>query len=106
VRAVRLPPLAKTENRQERFVDVIEALVAEVRITDHGLIPVFRIPGPRSPVSCSAAATAGEPPVRTMLSLVGLTSRHPNLGWLADGPEIIIRPVRQRRIDSLRAAAE
>lgn len=29
---------------------------------------------------------------------VGLTCQHPNRGWLADGPEIMIRRVRERRV--------
>lgn len=57
----------------------IEALVAEVRITEDGLIPVFRIPGPRSPVPGSAATTVGDPPVRTMLRLVGPVGLEPTL---------------------------
>jgi site-specific DNA recombinase len=57
----------------------IEALVAEVRITEDGLIPVFRIPGPPSPVPANADATAGEPPVRTMLRLVGPVGLEPTL---------------------------
>jgi site-specific DNA recombinase len=36
----------------------IKALVAEIRITDEGLIPVFRIPRPRTP---SSAVTALQP---------------------------------------------
>ncbi len=57
----------------------IEALVAEVRITEDGLIPVFRIPSPQSPVPSNAAATACEPPVRTMLRLVGPVGLEPTL---------------------------
>jgi Replication-relaxation len=74
----------------------LEALVAEVRITDHGLIPVFRIPSSRPSVSGDTNSAAAEPAVRTMLRWVGLTCQHPNPGWLVDGPEIMIRAVRKR----------
>ena len=60
----------------------IEALVAEVRITEDGLIPVFRIPSPRPPVPGDADAIAGEPPVRTMLRLVGRVGLEPTTGGL------------------------
>ena len=77
------PPPGVIEDLQEYLADaiasgtpaerkaVIEALVAEVRITDHGLIPVFRIPSPRRPVTDDEDDTVGEPPVRTTLRLVG-----------------------------------
>jgi site-specific DNA recombinase len=60
----------------------IETLVAEVRITDHGLVPVFRIPSPRPPDPGNADATADEPPVRTMPRLVGRVGLEPTTGGL------------------------
>jgi site-specific DNA recombinase len=60
----------------------IEALVAEVRITDHGLIPVFRIPSPRPSVPGETETATTEPAVRTMLSLVGRLGLEPRTGGL------------------------
>lgn len=57
----------------------IEALAAEVRITEDGLIPVLGIPSPRSPVPGDGDAVAGEPQVRTMLRLVGPVGLEPTL---------------------------
>jgi site-specific DNA recombinase len=57
----------------------VEALVAEVRITEDGLVPVFRIPSPQPPAPGNADATAREPSVRTMLRLVGPVGLEPTL---------------------------
>jgi site-specific DNA recombinase len=51
----------------------IEALIAEIRITEEGIIPVFRIPGPRTPNpggDATATITAAEP-VRALVRSVG-----------------------------------
>ena len=66
----------------------IEALVAEIRITDEGVIPVFRIPAPDTPTSsdgassdgASAADTTG--PVRAMVRSVGRLGLEPRTGGL------------------------
>jgi len=53
----------------------IEALIAEIRITEEGVIPVFRIPGPRTPVpggDDTATITETEP-VRAMVRSVALS---------------------------------
>jgi site-specific DNA recombinase len=60
----------------------IEALVAEVRITDHGLIPVFRIPSPRQSVPRDTITATAEPAVRTMLRSVGRVGLEPTTGGL------------------------
>jgi site-specific DNA recombinase len=74
-----------------------EALVANVKITGPGrVVPVFRIP---QATSSEHADSSGEVSgVRAMTNLVGLTCQHANPGWLADGPEIMIRRVRERRV--------
>ena len=53
----------------------IEALVAEIRITDEGVIPVFRIPGPRTsiPGHDSIAATVITEPVRATVRPVSVS---------------------------------
>jgi len=57
--------------RAERKV-AIEALVAEIRITEEGVIPVFKIPGPRSPIPGENDTTeANETPVRAIVRSVG-----------------------------------
>jgi hypothetical protein len=78
----------------------IEALVAEVRITDHGLIPVFRIPSTRPPVPRETYTAATEPAVRTMLRSVGLMNHNPNRPsrLLVQGSEMVIRPIRAGRV--------
>jgi site-specific DNA recombinase len=60
----------------------IEALVAEVRITDHGLIPVFRIPSTRQSVPRDTNTATTEPAVRTMLRSVGRVGLEPTTGGL------------------------
>jgi site-specific DNA recombinase len=50
----------------------IEALVAEVCITDHGLIPVFRIPSPTRQSPATRTPPTTEPAARTMLRPVEL----------------------------------
>ena len=58
----------------------IEALIAEVRITEEGVIPVFRIPGPHTPVpSGDTAAITGTEPVRAMVRSVGPVGLEPTL---------------------------
>jgi site-specific DNA recombinase len=51
----------------------IEALIAEIRITEEGVIPVFRIPGPHTPIPGHDGTTtiAGTEPVRAMVRSVG-----------------------------------
>src|SRR6266568_3551393 len=53
----------------------IEALIAEIRTTEEGVIPVFRIPGPRTPIpgGDGTATIAGTEPVRAMVRSVGLS---------------------------------
>ena len=56
----------------------IEALIAEIRITNERIIPVFRIPGPDLAPSGDASATGTtEEAVRTMLQSVGRTGLEP-----------------------------
>jgi site-specific DNA recombinase len=57
----------------------IEALVAEVRITTEGVIPVFRIPSPRTPISGDGdtATIDGTEPVRAMVRSVGRQGLEP-----------------------------
>jgi site-specific DNA recombinase len=83
------PPAGVIEDLQAYLADAIasgtpaerkaaiETLVAEVRITDHGLIPVFRIPSPRPPEPRDTNAATTEPPVRTMLRSVGRLGLEP-----------------------------
>ncbi len=51
---------------------VIEALVAEIRITEEGVIPVLRVPGPRTPIpgGNDTATSAATEPVRAMVRSV------------------------------------
>jgi site-specific DNA recombinase len=88
------PPASVIEDLQAYLADAIasgtpaerkaaiEALVAEVHITDHGLIPVFRIPSSRPSVSGDTDSAAAEPTVRTMLRLVGRVGLEPTTGGL------------------------
>jgi site-specific DNA recombinase len=60
----------------------IEALVAEVRVTEEGVIPVFRIPGPRTPIPGGNDTTAATEPVRAMVRSVGRLGLEPRTGGL------------------------
>jgi site-specific DNA recombinase len=83
---------------------LIEALVAQVKITGPGrIIPVFRIPHPEPnrPVDRASRGDSNEPGVRAMANLVGLTCQHPNPSFVrVDGPEVAIRRVRSRPLPS------
>lgn len=58
----------------------IEALIAEIRITEEGVIPVFRIPAPRTPLpSNDTADITGTEPVRAMVRSVGPVGLEPTL---------------------------
>lgn len=62
----------------------IEAFVAEIRLTEEGVIPVFRIPGPRTPIPDSDPGEAGQTtptgdPVRAMVRSVGPVGLEPTL---------------------------
>ena len=56
----------------------VEALIDEIRITEEGIIPVFRIPGPHSPIpgETSTASTSAVP-VRAMVRSVGRQGLEP-----------------------------
>src|SRR5690606_41612775 len=56
---------------------VIESLVAEIRIDNEKVIPVFKIPGPAAAIPNDATATDDEPTVRTMVRSVGRTGLEP-----------------------------
>ena len=73
----------------------IETLVAELRITEEGVIPVFKIPGPRSPIRGENDTTdTNEIMVRAMVRPVGRTYQHANRDALVEGD---LLPVRLRR---------
>jgi site-specific DNA recombinase len=61
----------------------IEACVGEIRITDEGVIPVFRIPGPHIPIpdtgdhSGAVEVTRTGDPVRAMVRSVGRQGLEP-----------------------------
>lgn len=57
----------------------IEALIAEIPITGEGIIPVFKIPGPRTPIpgSNNTATSAATEPGRTMVRPVGRQGLEP-----------------------------
>jgi site-specific DNA recombinase len=61
-----------TSGTQAERKAVIEALVAEIRITEEGVIPVFRIPEPSTPIpgGGDTATVAGTEPVRAMVGTV------------------------------------
>jgi site-specific DNA recombinase len=62
---------------------VIEALIAEIRITEEGIIPVFRIPGPRSPIPGETSTTSTSAvPVRAMVRSVGRLGLEPRTDGL------------------------
>jgi site-specific DNA recombinase len=67
------PPPGVIERLQAHLADIlasgtpgerkatIEALVAEIRLTEEGVIPVFRIPGPHTPIpEAPGTSEAGE----------------------------------------------
>jgi site-specific DNA recombinase len=62
----------------------IEALIAEIRITEEGVIPVFRIPGPPTPATDgdNTAANGAASPVRAMVRSVGRVGLEPTTGGL------------------------
>jgi hypothetical protein len=61
----------------------IEALIAEIRITDEGVIPVFRIPGPGTPDPGNDDATStGAEPVRALVRSVEPRGLEPLTSWL------------------------
>ena len=61
----------------------VEALIAEIRITGEGIIPVFRIPGPRSPIPGETSTTSTSAvPVRAMVRSVGRVGLEPTTGGL------------------------
>ncbi len=66
----------------------IEALVAEVRLTQEGVIPVFRIPGPHTPIpeasgtSETDETTPNQDAVRTPGRSVGRVGLEPTTGGL------------------------
>jgi len=61
----------------------VEALIAEIRITGEGIIPVFRIPGPRSPIPGDTSTTiTSAVPVRAMVRSVELRGLEPLTPWL------------------------
>jgi hypothetical protein len=66
--------------------------------TGHRILTVQELgDGEVCPSGCPS--TANQPPVQCsnyFLTWVGLTCQHPNPGWVADGPEIVIRAVRER----------
>jgi site-specific DNA recombinase len=80
---------------------LIDALVAQVKITGPGrIVPVFRIPQPEPGPALNRTADRSrtEPGVRAMTKSVGLTCQYPNPLAVADGPELMFRAVRERRI--------
>ena len=65
----------------------IEAFIAEIRITDEGVIPVFRIPGPHTPIPDTSDGGADDitrtgDPVRAMGRSVGRLGLEPRTGGL------------------------
>jgi site-specific DNA recombinase len=61
----------------------IEALIAEIRITEEGIIPVFRIPSPGTSVPGDGADTIdATDPVRAMVRSVGRLGLEPRTGGL------------------------
>ncbi len=90
-----MPEPGTTETIQDYLTDVInggtpaerkaaiEALIAEIRISDEGVIPVFRIPAPRTPADGERTATDGATsPVRAMVRSVGRVGLEPTAGGL------------------------
>ena len=89
------PPAGVIERLQTHLADVmtggtpgerkaaIEAFVAEIRITDEGVIPVFRIPGPHTPIPDTGGrggadeVTRTGDPVRAMVRSVGRQGLEP-----------------------------
>jgi site-specific DNA recombinase len=58
----------------------VEALIDEIRITEEGIIPVFRIPGPSSPIPGeTSTADTSAVPVRAMVRSVGPVGFEPTL---------------------------
>ena len=88
-----MPAAGTIETIQDYLTDVItsgttserkaaiEALIAEIRITEEGVIPVFRIPSPRTPTP-AGDTTATEPAVRAMVRAVGRVGLEPTTGGL------------------------
>jgi site-specific DNA recombinase len=72
---------AITSGSANELKAAIEALIAEIRITEEGVIPVFRIPGPRTPIpgGDGAATITGTEPVRAMVRSVGPVGLEPTL---------------------------
>jgi site-specific DNA recombinase len=77
--ATYLPEITTAGTPAERKA-AIEALIHEIRITDQGVIPVFRIPGPATPIPGQPDSTGT--PVRTMVRSVGRVGLEPTTGGL------------------------
>jgi site-specific DNA recombinase len=73
-----LPQLVNSEGSATERKAAVEALIHEIRITEQGLIPVYRIPAPDSPVP----GHDDTPPVRTMVGSVGRLGLEPTTGGL------------------------
>jgi hypothetical protein len=76
-RKPNLTPLRTSGTPTERKA-AIETLIAEVRLTDQGIVPVFKIPTDTTmPPPDPDRGTHDEPPVRTMVRSVGRAGLEP-----------------------------
>jgi site-specific DNA recombinase len=78
----------------------IEALIAEIRITDERIIPVFKIPGPDTalPDDTPATGTTEEAAVRAMLRSVDRRLQHTNRYATALTCSFLLPLARERRV--------
>ncbi|MEW2383649.1 hypothetical protein AB0873_16385 [Micromonospora sp. NPDC047707] len=66
------------ERHHHRAQAAIETLIAEVQLTDQGVVPVFKIPTDTTmPPPETDGGTSKEPPVRTMVRSVGRQGLEP-----------------------------
>jgi site-specific DNA recombinase len=107
----RAPPPATIDRIRAHLADIIaagtpaerkamiEALVAEIRITGNQAVPVFKIPEPdRTLPGDPAATTESKPPVRAMVRLVDRRLQHTNTLAVTIGPDLPLPLARERLI--------
>ncbi len=78
-----LPEVTASGTPAERKT-AIEALIAEIRITEQGVIPVFKIPPPGTPPPGNSPDSATASPVRATVHSVDRTGLEPGTPELRD----------------------
>jgi site-specific DNA recombinase len=83
-----LPQLLTSDGSHIERKAVIETLIHEIRISDEGLIPVYQIPDPATPIP--GLDTENEAPVRTMGHQVELWGFEPQTSRMPFQPNMLL----------------